>query len=530
MYDDLTQYGNAIASVESGGSKNPYSLLGPTTRNGDKAYGRYQIMGNNIGPWSQAALGYSMTPQDFLGNQEAQDAVFKHRFGSYVDKYGNPQDAASAWLTGRPIAQAGNAADLYGTTASKYVSKFNAALNGGAPMASAFADNRTAQMNPMEAAMQPPQAGSDANQYAYAPNYDQNAGLFDRLRQGGPGALFGAPGGVFPGKDGRPGYDLGNKLQRAGMFAMAASNPSVLGALGQTAPDRKFVQIGTDDLGNPRYGWVDPKSGSVVPTSGTGGGAASGGAGGGGMGDSVTAALKSGTTGEELLNQPGISPVIASLVRSISGGAEPYSPSQLMRTPRGTAAMALLKQYEPNATEADFMGRQAGMKDWATKSGDIVRRANQAALHSGELVDSFKAVNNTDYPAVNAVKNFVTEQTGGGAPGAARTNVTALANELGAMVRGNGGSDASFNEWRDAFPVNGSPEQQRAAMAKVTSLFEDSMTALEEKRRQAVGPAQAAKLGPLMPKNVRAALDKAKAYSSGGQLPAGVTSIKQISP
>src|SRR5262249_42095467 len=84
-------------------------------------------------------------------------------------------------------------------------------------------------MNPLQAQMV---AQQQPNEYAYAPNYDQNAGLFDRLRQGGPGALFGAPGGVLPGKDGQRGYDLGNRLQRAGAWLMAANNPSVLGALG----------------------------------------------------------------------------------------------------------------------------------------------------------------------------------------------------------------------------------------------------------------------------------------------------------
>lgn len=35
---------------------------------------------------------------------ESQDAIFRFKFGGYVKQYGNPQDAASAWLTGKPLS------------------------------------------------------------------------------------------------------------------------------------------------------------------------------------------------------------------------------------------------------------------------------------------------------------------------------------------------------------------------------------------------------------------------------------------
>lgn len=127
-------YRDAIASVESAGSGD-YGALGPVmdsgSYKGDRAYGRYQVMGRNIPEWTKEALGVSMTPDQFLADPKAQDAVFDHHFGKSVQKYGNPQDAASVWFTGRPIAQAGNSSDGY-TTAPEYVRKFTAALGGGA--------------------------------------------------------------------------------------------------------------------------------------------------------------------------------------------------------------------------------------------------------------------------------------------------------------------------------------------------------------------------------------------------------------
>lgn len=122
MPADMIPYRNAIASIESAGSGD-YGAVGPRTRSGNQAYGRYQVMDFNIGPWTQQALGYSMTPQQFLADPAAQDAVFDHIFGGYVDRYGN-EGAARAWFTGSPT---GTGSDGY-TSADTYVRRFNTAL------------------------------------------------------------------------------------------------------------------------------------------------------------------------------------------------------------------------------------------------------------------------------------------------------------------------------------------------------------------------------------------------------------------
>lgn len=134
---DMTPYQHAIHSVESVDQKDPYIAIGPPTRSGDRALGKYQVMSQNIPQWTNEALGKPMNAAEFLHNPQAQDAVFNHRFGKYLDQYGNPQDAASMWFAGKPLAQAGNANDGY-TTTPRYVSDFTKALNqsgglGGQP-------------------------------------------------------------------------------------------------------------------------------------------------------------------------------------------------------------------------------------------------------------------------------------------------------------------------------------------------------------------------------------------------------------
>ena len=131
-------WAKAIANIESRGSGG-YSAIGPKTKKGNRAYGKYQVMDFNIPSWTKKHLGKSLTPDQFLASPQAQDAVFRGEFGSSVAKYGNPQDAASVWFTGKPLAKGANNRDILGTTGQGYVNKFNKEL-GGSKMAQAQAN------------------------------------------------------------------------------------------------------------------------------------------------------------------------------------------------------------------------------------------------------------------------------------------------------------------------------------------------------------------------------------------------------
>jgi hypothetical protein len=101
-----------IAGIESGGEKDPYATISAPTR-GDRAYGKYQVMGANIPQWTQAATGTALTPQQFLNAPKVQEATFRHQFGSYVDKYGE-EGAARAWYGGEGGMKNLGATDVYG--------------------------------------------------------------------------------------------------------------------------------------------------------------------------------------------------------------------------------------------------------------------------------------------------------------------------------------------------------------------------------------------------------------------------------
>jgi hypothetical protein len=123
---DMSIYQQAISKIESGSYAGNYSAVGPTLNNGDYAIGRYQIMASNVPSWSQKYLGQTLTPQQALANPAAQDAMFNGQFGSYLNKYGNQSDAASAWFTGGPLKTGALRSDVNGTTGNEYVNQFNA--------------------------------------------------------------------------------------------------------------------------------------------------------------------------------------------------------------------------------------------------------------------------------------------------------------------------------------------------------------------------------------------------------------------
>lgn len=118
--------GPSIAGIESGGR---YDAVGPRNPDGDHAFGKYQVKGSNIGPWTQEILGRAMSPQEFLQSPQAQEAVFRAKFGQYRQQYGSDEAAARAWFAGPGGMNNPNARDVNGMTVAQYSQKFQ----GGMP-------------------------------------------------------------------------------------------------------------------------------------------------------------------------------------------------------------------------------------------------------------------------------------------------------------------------------------------------------------------------------------------------------------
>lgn len=145
LESDIAAAKAAIAAKESGGR---YNAMGPVTRRGDRAYGKYQVMGENIPVWTRQAIGRAMTPQEFLNDPAAQEAVFEKIFGSNLNKFGF-KDAASIWFSGKRASEAGNASDVNGTTVPNYIGNTFATFSRLRPM-QRFADGGVVEALPQE--------------------------------------------------------------------------------------------------------------------------------------------------------------------------------------------------------------------------------------------------------------------------------------------------------------------------------------------------------------------------------------------
>ncbi|WP_176538945.1 hypothetical protein [Rhizobium sp. J15] len=146
-------YRDAIAGIESAGSGD-YSAVGPTHPKMGRALGRYQVMESNIGPWSQEALGRTVTPEEFLADPKLQDAIFDKKFGSYVSQFG-PEGAAQAWFAGPGGVGKLDRKDSLGTSVADYTKKFSNAIGSNG--------QQVASLDPA-AGMQPPAIPAPAAQ------------------------------------------------------------------------------------------------------------------------------------------------------------------------------------------------------------------------------------------------------------------------------------------------------------------------------------------------------------------------------
>ncbi len=128
---DIKQAQEAIGQIESGGR---YDLIGVQTKHG-RALGKYQVMEEFLPDYLRRAGLPPMTREEYLKDTKAQDQVFAANFSQFMEKTGSANDAASMWLTGKTLAEAGSVKDALGTDAKEYVRRFNAALAKGAPLA-----------------------------------------------------------------------------------------------------------------------------------------------------------------------------------------------------------------------------------------------------------------------------------------------------------------------------------------------------------------------------------------------------------
>lgn len=98
--------------------------------NSSRAYGRYQVMDFNVGPWTAKYYGRRLTPEQFLRNRAAQETVARGRLKDYVKWYGGYRQAAAAWYSGDPSLHMSTSRQRSGPPIKTYVDQVLAKARG----------------------------------------------------------------------------------------------------------------------------------------------------------------------------------------------------------------------------------------------------------------------------------------------------------------------------------------------------------------------------------------------------------------
>lgn len=122
---DLSRVANALGGVESSGK---YDAVGVPVK-GKRAYGKYQIMEQNVPAWSKEVLGREVSLDEFRNNPQIQDAIAQGKIDKLLKEGNSIQDVASIWLSGKPL-KGNNRKDLgTGISVPEYVKRFNEFYN-----------------------------------------------------------------------------------------------------------------------------------------------------------------------------------------------------------------------------------------------------------------------------------------------------------------------------------------------------------------------------------------------------------------
>jgi len=277
----LDQFMNALSGQESGGD---YDI---PNQEGSGAYGKYQIMPQYWPEFAQAA-GLSsdapMTPSN-------QERVARHRVSSLYQQYGNWEDVAAVWYSGRPLtgmsAQERSKPQFGGPSIEQYASQVvgrigsdpfpSTVVSGGPVNGRASTSQRVSWAGaPITQGFGPTDEKLDSGYNGYA-NF--NKGLDYGIPVGTPIDAT-TPGIVVGAGDMGDGWGISVKVQDANGFIHNYGHlDSVNVEVGDTVGAGTFVGASGNtgrstgphlsyDVADPSGNWVDPSpwvSGGSVP-------------------------------------------------------------------------------------------------------------------------------------------------------------------------------------------------------------------------------------------------------------------------
>lgn len=287
-----------------------------------------------------------------------------------------------------------------------------------------------------------------------------------------------APGSTLVDANGKPIYTAPERAQKPQVMRPGETLVGTDGKAIFTAPaDDGSNQVvkSTDMSGNTVITTVNKKTGKVV--------------------SSQTLSANPLSSGGDVSNTHGdaylqtLPKPMATLVQKLAHGEMQFPSGFALRSPYWQNVLTMVGQYDPNFNGFDYQSRFKTRQYFTSGQGaQNITSFNTLIGHLGTLADKVDALRNGSIPALNYVENAASSATGRPQVQGVRTAVNAVASEAMKAFRGaGGGSEREIQEWRDSFPVNGSPAQQYESLQTLMGLLHSRIDALGEMYNKGMG-------------------------------------------
>lgn len=181
----------------------------------------------------------------------------------------------------------------------------------------------------------------------------------------------------------------------------------------------------------------------------------------------------------------------ASIVKGMVEGRIAPPTSFAMAKPYWQTMMQKAAEYDPSFDQTTWAGRVATRKDFSSgQAAKAVTAMNTALAHAGTLADDFEKLGN--YGGVATVLNQPANAIGKAFGDARQTKVQQTIDALASEARkvfaaAGGGNLTELLEWQKSFPLNGSPDQQKAALTGFVDLLDGRLSALADQYNRGMG-------------------------------------------
>lgn len=245
---------------------------------------------------------------------------------------------------------------------------------------------------------------------------------------------------------------------------------------------KTFGTIGHDSFGQPIMGWIDPEKETTRPANPDG----SSGAG----ASSLTAAEQANLSGEPFLKT--LAPPLATMIKKYANGELPIPTGAALRNPQMQRMIQMVAQYDPTFDAINY-GTRAAVRKSFTSGKDAANLAsfNTTMQHIEKFAKTVKELNNSRYPIVNRLTNWVQPELGdtrvGGALNAFHKDAHAVASELTTAFRGSNGNVHDVVNWEKGLNPDDPTETLMRGVQEAIGLLQGRIDAIGEKYNKGMG-------------------------------------------